>query len=68
MSPTVEVRFRDVTRSSYKFVTMRDFSHWHVLPRVGDFLLDGNEFQYVVQEVIWYGPYSAHIVIHRRDE
>ena len=64
---TVHVVFEDMTDSSYRFKPLSySFIDWPVVPRVGELVLDANEFQYVVEQVIWYDAGQARVRIRRK--
>ncbi len=65
----VEVRFEDmVYGGNYTFRNCPSLTgHWPAPPRVGDHVLDGNEFKYRVVEVIWYNLYMC-VAKVQRDE
>jgi len=62
----IRVRFHDITQGGgYSFFQPADFDQWTIVPRVGDYILDRNEFRYRVETVTWYDPGSARLEIKR---
>ena len=64
----IEVRFDDVTTGWYRFKCPDTYNNrkWDVPPRIGDTMLDLNEFRYEVVGVTWYDPYLVRVSIQRK--
>jgi len=62
----ITVTFADATKGGgYSFYQPSGFDEWETVPRVGDHLIDRNEFKYQVKEVIWYNPLHARLTVER---
>lgn len=63
----IMVRFDDMSErvSAYKFKPFMPDQLWSAVPRLGDTILDANEFKYKVTGVIWYSQYEVRIQLER---
>ena len=63
----IMVRFEDMSErvSSYRFKPFMEDQLWSVVPRIGDTILDANEFKYRVSAVTWYSQHEARIQVER---
>lgn len=67
----VTVRIVDISpgHKSYRFQQPHSFTHWReAVPRVGEYLLDKNEFMYQIDAIVWYESYSVTVKVKRKEE
>lgn len=67
----VRVRINDVSPEAskdYRFqlTVPQKAERWSVVPRVGDYIFDLNEFPYEVTRVEWWEPHDVSIQVTRR--
>jgi hypothetical protein len=70
----MRVKIDDITAGYWREGTYRFCPHssydgaWTVVPRVGETILDGNEFTYKVVRVVWYGSDTVRLDVERSRE